>query len=122
MAEVAFELRCTETDGARRLAVAGELDLATAPLLAEWLAEIDGPATGVVLVDLSRVTFIDGSGLRALAGAWEGRGADGGLKLEIVAASPLVRRVFELTGLALPIGSSVRRQPTDVRRDLTRVD
>jgi anti-anti-sigma factor len=47
------------------VAVAGELDVATAPELAAALADVQGDVT----VDLSAATFADPSGLRVLLAA-----------------------------------------------------
>ena len=47
--------------------VAGEVDIATAPQLAETLA--DAANGGTVRVDISGVTFLDSSGLHALVAA-----------------------------------------------------
>ncbi len=72
----------------------GELDLATAPDLEEAL-----PEDGDVLVDLSKLRFMDSSGLRMLiAGDQALRAAGGGLSL--VAPTGHVLRVLEITGMA----------------------
>jgi anti-sigma B factor antagonist len=87
---------------------AGEIDSLTAPQLGSRLLGLaDDGKTGVV-VDLSRVTFIDSTaigvilnGLRALA-ARSGR-------LVLVCPTERTRRPFEVTGLIhkLPIAYSV---------------
>ena len=59
-----------ERDGDGRLVrPVGELDLLTAPVLAEALARSEPDET--LVVDLARVTFLDSSGLRALLLAHE---------------------------------------------------
>lgn len=51
---------------ATRLSVAGELDLSTAPLLAQRVEEkLDGKPTTLTL-DLSELAFMDSSGLRLI--------------------------------------------------------
>src|SRR4029453_18668533 len=47
----------------RVVMVSGELDMSTAPLLGESIAQF---SNGEVVVDLSAVEFIDSSGLKAL--------------------------------------------------------
>lgn len=86
--------------------VRGELDLATSPQLGDALERelADGRS---VVVDLSRVTFIDSTALNTLVGALHSCGANGG-SLAVSASLPAqVSRVFELTGLdsVLPIAA-----------------
>ncbi|SEP50872.1 STAS domain-containing protein [Amycolatopsis saalfeldensis] len=52
--------------GAAVIEVAGELDLATAPRLAEVVESRIRSTVGVVIVDLGRTTFLAVSGLRTL--------------------------------------------------------
>jgi anti-anti-sigma factor len=61
-------LRTTATTigGARAIAVAGELDLETAPRLSEEVELAVWSSVGVFVLDLSDVTFLDSSGLHAL--------------------------------------------------------
>jgi anti-anti-sigma factor len=55
-------------DGRTRLRVRGELDMATAPILAESLRKL-GERREPVLLDLDELGFIDMSGLRAVLAA-----------------------------------------------------
>ena len=98
--------------GGRVVRVAGELDTATTGLLddALWLASVM-PGDRLV-VDVSRLTFMDGAGIRVLVAADERLVTAGRSGLVIQGASGIVRRVFELTGLTVllddrePVGSS----------------
>jgi anti-sigma B factor antagonist len=54
------------TGGDHVVTVSGEVDLSSAPRLAETLVQF---TNGTVIVDLSDVTFFDASGLRALMAA-----------------------------------------------------
>lgn len=74
----------------------GELDLAGADLARQALVELTGPN---VMLDLSGLTFLDVSGLRAIVSAKQRADATGGA-LRIQGARGSVRRVFDLTGLA----------------------
>ncbi|MCW2915205.1 MAG: anti-anti-sigma factor [Actinomycetia bacterium] len=88
--------------GRSLVAVAGDIDLATAPDLHTHLcAAIDAMisnAGGVVIVDLSAVTFMDASGLTALIRA-EARAWERGARLHLRALAPCVTRLLQLTGL-----------------------
>jgi anti-anti-sigma factor len=80
------------------IALAGELDPHTAPLLQ---GEVDrvlaGGSTDLVL-DLSRLGFVDSSGLRVLIST-QHQLADQGGTLTLHAPSDTVRRLLEITGL-----------------------
>jgi anti-anti-sigma factor len=92
-----LEVEVTGGDGRSRVRVAGELDAASA-------AELEGAlgselsAGGVVELDLGNVSFIDSSGLRSLLVIQQGA-ADAGGSLVLVATTPAVDRLLELTGL-----------------------
>lgn len=84
-------------DGCAILAAAGEIDVVTAPLLRERLAEFAAAGPVHLIADLSRVTFLDAAGLGALAGAGnEFRRAGGSLALVVTA--PRVLCPFRVTG------------------------
>jgi anti-sigma B factor antagonist len=77
--------------------VAGEVDIATVARLRERLVAL--AAGGLPLVaDLDQVSFIDATGLGALAGAAR-RAAAHGASLHVVCARPQTRRLFRVTGL-----------------------
>lgn len=76
------------------ITVEGEMDVATAPILHEALERLK-PGSSVI-VDLSRLTFVDSSGLRLLmVHAQRMRRAAGALFVRC--PSPPVHRVMELT-------------------------
>jgi len=72
----------------------GELDLSTAPALADALRE----ANSEIVVDLAALEFIDASGLQVFAGA-EVQAERHGDRLVVIHASPLAQRMFRVTGL-----------------------
>ena len=77
--------------------VAGEVDIATVAQLRERLRAL--AASGRPLVaDLERVSFMDASGLGALASAAR-LAAEHGASLQVVCAREQIRRLFRLTGL-----------------------
>jgi anti-sigma B factor antagonist len=80
------------------LAVAGELDLATAPKVRERLAAaVDSGATEIV-VDLRAVTFMDSIGLAAVLHARRRLRVGGRLAL-VVAPDSYVHLVLEIAGM-----------------------
>jgi anti-sigma B factor antagonist len=78
------------------LVLFGEVDLHAAPELRTRLtAAIEGGADYLVL-DLSRVTFMDSMALGILLGAMKRLRPAGG-ELRLVAPAPDLRRIFEIT-------------------------
>jgi anti-anti-sigma factor len=87
-----LEIVQAEAD-ARALALAGELDLATVPILLERAASLSD-ADGDVTLELADLSFVDSQGIRAfirIAGSLEGRG-----RLVLAHPSPEVRKLFEI--------------------------
>lgn len=97
---MALSLSTTAPDGAALVAVAGELDLASAPELeAELLRVLADASVPEVGVDLREVTYLDSSGLRTLLLA--AREADAtGRRLRITPGSGQALRVITLAGVA----------------------
>jgi len=60
---VALDLASTESDGIAVLTVAGEVDLTNAEALQRAVGGTSAPA---VVLDLSRVAYLDSSGIRAI--------------------------------------------------------
>jgi anti-sigma B factor antagonist len=86
----------------------GEVDIDTAPLLAE-AAEIlitGGPST--VTICLARLDFLDAAGLAALVRV-EASLNSTGRRLVLTDPQPRVARVFECTGLGRMLGSDSRQ-------------
>ena len=79
------------------IALSGELDLRTAPILEESLVRVEADGVTAIVVDLVELTFIESTGLRALITARE-RAFASGRQLLLFGAKPNVRRVFEVTG------------------------
>jgi anti-sigma B factor antagonist len=92
-----------EDDGVSVVALAGELDLGTIPDLEGALFEELRIRTGV-MVDLTRLVFIDSSGIGLLIKASGLRSDPGAMHIAIAPGSQ-VERVFGLTGIdrALPV-------------------
>jgi anti-sigma B factor antagonist len=85
--------------GAGVVGVAGELDVATADLLDDVLSLASVMPGDRLIVDVSRLTFVDAAGIRVLVTATNALTAAGGGDIVIRGASGMVRRVIGLTGL-----------------------
>jgi anti-anti-sigma factor len=93
-----FKIEEGQEDGQRRLALTGQLDMAAVPVLEARLDELRD-ARAAVRLDLSKLEFIDSSGLHLLV-RWIGDARRDGWNLEIDRdVAPAVRRLFELVGL-----------------------
>jgi anti-anti-sigma factor len=86
----------SRANGSTVIAVAGEIDGATAPELDGALRHFERES---VTVDLSGVTFIDSSGLGTLVEAHKRISVAGG-RLTVIGSQPNVRKVFEISRLA----------------------
>ncbi|HET6507580.1 MAG TPA: STAS domain-containing protein [Baekduia sp.] len=89
------------------LAPAGEIDLVTAPLIADHLAAIAAGDVGHLVLDLEGVTFMDSNGVALLLGTWR-RAAREGWTLTIARTPPVVAEVLTTCGLldVLPFGAT----------------
>jgi anti-sigma B factor antagonist len=87
----------TLDDGVIVLAVAGELDLSSAPSLKWALTDVLSGGSENVLVDLTLVTFLDSTALGVLVGVQ--RRLTAGRRLAIICANAKLLEIVELTGL-----------------------
>jgi anti-sigma B factor antagonist len=91
-----FDVRSeTMRSGAAVLHVSGELDLASAPRLAEALTEL---IADPVVVDLSECTFLDSAGMAVLLASARAL-SDSGRSMRVVAPDAGILRVLEITGV-----------------------
>ncbi|WP_053851096.1 STAS domain-containing protein [Streptomyces sp. NRRL B-24085] len=90
--------RTRTSDGVTVVEAAGEIDLATAGLLAEHLDAATASGRPDVLVDLRRVEFFDCSGLRVLCRA-ESRARRRDGRLRVVTDGPRLHRLLRASGL-----------------------
>jgi anti-sigma B factor antagonist len=88
-------LSSMSANGTHVVFVGGELDLATAPSLTAYLAEISGVD---VVLDFWDLAFIDSSGIQVIVDEHKRLDADG-RRLTIRWAHGTALRVFELLGL-----------------------
>ena len=80
------------------VALAGELDAASSPLVSESLEKLLATGRQRFVIDLAGVSVLDSSGLSTLVRFFK-RVRSGGGRLRLVGLQRPVRRVFELTRL-----------------------
>ncbi len=87
----------TETDGAVvRLALQGELDIASAAAVERELERIESAAPATIVLDLRELAFMDSTGLRIVVAA-DARAQEHGRRLVIVRGPDAVQRIFHMT-------------------------
>lgn len=80
------------------ISIAGDLDVAGAPQARSAITRAIAGGIDRLVIDLSRVDFIDSFGLGILVGALKRMaGSDG--RLVLVLTEPRILKVFEITGL-----------------------
>lgn len=88
--------------------VHGEVDVYTAPMLRERLLELINGGAHRLVVDLSRVDFLDSTGLGVLVGALKRLRTSGGV-LALVCPKESLLKIFRITALdrVFPLYDSV---------------
>ena len=89
--------RIDARNGVTSIALTGELDMATAPILNDQLTAVEQGGSRTIVLDLRDLRFIDSSGLHAFVGAYR-RAETNGHRLLLVGANPSARRLCEMTG------------------------
>ena len=87
-----------DRDGLVQIALRGELDLSSAAKLQEELRRVEAASPPVLVLDLSKLVFLDSTGLRCLVTADERARAEG-RRVVIVRGPDPVQRVFSITRL-----------------------
>lgn len=89
----------TEINGTTvRLALAGELDIGSAPQVEEALSEIEDAGHPTVVLDLRELTFMDSTGLRIIVGA-DARAKEHERRLVLIQGPDAVARLLRMTRL-----------------------
>lgn len=89
----------SERDGEiHTLRLIGELDLATADWVQAELERVESTDAGSIVLDLSRLTFMDSTGVRLLVQAHARSRADAH-RLSLLRGGRAVQRVMELSGV-----------------------
>jgi anti-sigma B factor antagonist len=98
---IGFEVGGSPTEP--RVHVTGEVDLATAPLLRQTLADLADGGARLITLEFGGVTFLDSSGLGVMVAAMKRLELQGG-RIRVDHPRDNVRRVFEITGLDQAFG------------------
>ena len=85
-------------NGITRLALQGELDMATVDVLTQALENFESDGSTAVMLDLRDLTFIDSTGMHAFLRA-RARSVGNGHRLLFMGATRPVRTVFEIAGM-----------------------
>ncbi len=93
-----LEVRSEDRDGLVHVALVGELDLSSVAKVQEELRRIEAESPATMVVDLSRLTFLDSTGLRCIVTADE-RAREEGRRMVVVRGPDPVQRVFAITRL-----------------------
>jgi anti-sigma B factor antagonist len=86
------------SDDAYVIALAGEVDLYTAPEFKQQLLDVIGKGAKHVVVDFSDTTFIDSTTLGVLVGGVKRLRTNDG-QLSLVCSDRNITKIFEITGL-----------------------
>jgi anti-sigma B factor antagonist len=96
---VNFDVKTEKVDESTYvIALAGEVDLYTAPEFKQQLLDVIGKGGKEVVVDFSDTTFIDSTTLGVLVGGVKRLRAQDG-RLSLVCSDRNIRKIFEITGL-----------------------
>ena len=93
-----FDIKTEQVDGAYVIALAGEVDLYTAPEFKQQLLDVIGQGAKDVVVDFSDTTFIDSTTLGVLVGGVKRLRTNDG-QLSLVCSDRNITKIFEITGL-----------------------
>ena len=93
-----LRIAASTVNGVAVITLAGELDLASAPALADAIAGAASSGAELVIVDLRDVEFMDSSGIGVLVKAHQAA-TQSGRRFAVVKGSPQVDRILRLTGL-----------------------
>lgn len=93
-----LDVRTEDRNGLVHVALVGELDLSTVAKVQEELRRVEATSPATVVVDLSKLSFLDSTGLRCIVTADE-RAREEGRRMVIVRGPDAVQRVFAITRL-----------------------
>ncbi len=93
-----LQIEAHARDGLAHVVLTGELDLSTIAKVEQELSRVEGDGPEVVALDLSRLTFLDSSGLRVIVSA-DKRARRENRRFVVVRGPETVQRVFSITRL-----------------------
>jgi anti-sigma B factor antagonist len=88
----------SDPEGVRVFPLEGEIDLHVSPGIAMSLRQMIAAQPAQLLIDLSRVSYVDSSGLAVFIEAMQGVGKYGG-KFGLIGMQQTVRSIFEIARL-----------------------
>jgi anti-sigma B factor antagonist len=94
-----LKIAVSEEDDRVVLALDGELDMASAPLLERAVEGVEVATKPTVVLDLHELEFIDSTGLRIILSARQ-RCGERGQQLAVTEGSEQVERLLSVTGMA----------------------
>jgi anti-anti-sigma factor len=93
-----LEVTTQDSGGHMTVSLKGELDLSSVGKVEEELERVEKDGPSVLVLDLSQLSFLDSTGLRAVVTADE-RARSNGRRLVIIRGPDPVQRVFAITRL-----------------------
>ena len=93
-----LQIEADERDGLTHVKLAGELDLSTVERVEQELARVEAGRPAILALDLTRLTFLDSSGLRLIVGA-DQRARRENRRFAVVRGPDTVQRIFSITHL-----------------------
>jgi anti-sigma B factor antagonist len=93
-----LEVDAHDHDGLAHVVLSGELDLSTVEKVEQELARVEEQGPAILALDLSRLTFLDSSGLRLIVSA-DQRARREQRRFVVVRGPDTVQRVFSITHL-----------------------
>jgi len=93
-----LDVSTEDRNGLVHVALVGELDLSTVAKVQDELRKVEATSPATMVVDLSKLTFLDSTGLRCIITADE-RAREQGRRMVIVRGPDPVQRVFSITRL-----------------------
>jgi anti-sigma B factor antagonist len=93
-----LEMEVEEHGGTAVLVLTGELDISSAGRVEKELARLEDGDPGPLALDLSRLQFMDSTGLRIVVSA-DARARQRGRRFAVVRGPEAVQRIFRITRL-----------------------
>jgi anti-anti-sigma factor len=93
-----LEVTTQDSGGQVTVSLRGELDLSSVGKVQEELRRVEADGPALLVLDLSNLTFLDSTGLRAVVTADE-RARENGRRFVVVRGPDAVQRVFSITRL-----------------------
>jgi anti-anti-sigma factor len=93
-----LEVTTQDSGGQVTISLKGELDLSSVGKVQKELRRVEAEGPALLILDLSNLTFLDSTGLRAVVTADE-RARENGRRFVVVRGPDAVQRVFAITRL-----------------------